>query len=1522
MATGNEIAIIGLSGRLPGARNVGEFWENLKSGRESIKPDGDSIDSSPRIAQSLPGHWVKCNGLLQDVDLFDASFFGFSPREAEMTDPQHRIILECAWEASEDAGYTGGDTSRHAGVFVGASLSGYLFSQVHEGTHLLEALPAMIANDKDYLATRISYQMNLSGPSITVQSACSTSLVAVHLACQSLIAGECDAALAGGISVAVPRIDKYFYLPGGILSPDGRCRAFDANAKGTSFAEGVGVVVLMRLEDALRDNYQIYAVILGSAVNNDGNLKAGYTAPSIEGQIQVIQQAHAVAGVDPSEISYIETHGTGTVLGDAVELAALTRVFRAATQEVGYCGLGSIKTNIGHASTASGVAGLIKTVLTLKHRALPGHVNFEQPNPDLNFATSPFFINTKLVPWDTRDGAPRRAGVSSFGVGGTNAHVVVEEAPLVQCFTGIRAWHLLPLSTKSESALARATDNLRNHLLQSKTDDFSDVVYTYQVGRRVFDYRTAVICSDPSDAVRALDSLDAERVSTNKVTSPTSSVAFLFPGQGAQYVGMGLELYKTEPVFREHVDSCLTRVQDELDLDLRSALYPSGAGGGETAALQDTELAQPALFITEYALTKLLESWGIRPAMMIGHSIGEYVAACVSGVLSLRDALRLVVIRGRMMQQMQAGSMLSIALSPEELHEFLGDHIDIAAINAPNQCVVSGKTDVLAQLEQRLLARKVMCRKLRTSHAFHSYMMEPMLGAVTRAVADVKLGAPTVPYISNVTGSFITEEEIKDSEYWARQIRQPVRFARGIESLIERNAEVFVEVGPGRSLSALARQCGVEARGVTVVNAMPDQRANASEAFWSMRALAKLWLAGVAVEWSGLYGEEKPRRVSVPTYPFERQRFWSERKATGNLQTESEKKLAVSDWFYAPNWKRLGPIDDLEQGNIQGRCVLLFCDRFGVGSEVAESLRTAGAEVLMVEVGQAFKALGSDAYSVNPLSEADYEQLLAKLASDGKMPNYVVHLWSLAPLKEDSCDATIFRSSQDIGLFSLLRFFKMLNAVRGTAPLTIDIVANGLFDVIGDEPLAPQNAPVLALVKVIPQQHHNITCRIFDIVLRHSEDGVTHSAKGLAQHIAAEPKERVWAFRNGYRWSQRFDRIAVDDIAGAKARLKQGGVYLITGGLGNIGLTLARYLAQKCGARLVLTARTALPEKAEWQACLADPNANPAVKKKIRALCEIEQAGGEVCVIQANVASEEEMRGVRQFVEQKYGRLDGVVFGAGRVTWDRGIFEETAITECEMHFESKAHGLMVLERVLQKVKLDFCIVLSSLSTILGGLGHLAYSAANHFADAFVHHHNRARPDTWITANWDAWQFEEDLSEKSELNPTLLRFAIQPQEGVEAFEFLLKIPAAVQVVICTRQLDTRLQEWIGLRSLKKGQKEHRQVAQSYARPKLGTLYAPPEGDLEQRIAQIWQDALGIDRVGRDDDFFEVGGHSLLAIQVLGQIREAFGVDFPIDKAFEANTVRKATEVIDQLLMAKIEGFTEEEAQDLLQESERV
>src|SRR6185369_964587 len=894
----------GMAGRFPRARGLEDFWRHLRDGVDGISDFSAAELTAAGVDPALVDNpnYVKSRGVLEDEALFDATFFEYPPRQAEIMDPQLRVFLECAWQALEDAGYDALRYPGAIGVYGGVTLSTYLLHNLLSNPALLAEVggyQTAIGTDRDFLTTQVSYKLGLRGPSIDVQTACSTSLVAVHLACRSLLDGECDMALAGGVSVKVPQVSGYLYQAGGLDSSDGRCRSFDAKADGSVYGSGVGLVVLKRLEDALADGDTVHAVILGSAVNNDGLAKVGYAAPSIEAQAEVVATAQAVAGVDPAAIHYVECHGTGTELGDPIEIEALRRAFGPDVPR-GSCRIGSVKASIGHLGAAAGVAGLIKTVLALRHRQIPASLHFETPNPKIDFASSPFQVNARLTDWPAggMDGMPRRAGVSAFGLGGTNAHVVLEEAPEAAPSGPSRSWQLLLLSAKTETALEAATDGLAAWLaddLANRPDTcLPDTAFTLQSGRRAFAWRRALVCHDAGEALRALAGRDPRAVMSAWSEPGNRSVAFLLPGVGDHYPDMARGLAESEPVFRRQLDRCAEALREILGGDLREVIFAGERQEGNgldlrallvqaprseaARRLERTWWAQPAVFAVEYALAKLWESWGVRPEALLGHSLGEYVAACLAGVFSLDDALRLVAERARLLDGLPAGAMLAVPLAETEVRSLLTGGLDLAAVNGPQLSVVAGPADEVAALAARLAAQGVPSRELPTTHAFHSRMMEPAAAALAAMARRVRLSPPAIPYLSNVTGRWITPEEATDPGYWARHLCGTVRFSDGLETLLASPPGplgILLEVGPGNALAALALQHPA-AQGRTVVASLPQAQDPQPETAVLLAALGRLWLAGVEIDWAGFSSGERRRRLPLPTYPFERQRFWVE----------------------------------------------------------------------------------------------------------------------------------------------------------------------------------------------------------------------------------------------------------------------------------------------------------------------------------------------------------------------------------------------------------------------------------------------------------------------------------------------------------------------------------------------------------------------------------------------------------------------------------------------------------------------
>jgi len=1495
-----DIAIVGMACRFPGARGVEEFWRNLRDGVESLVLLSDEELLAAGVSAQLLSNpnYVKAGMILDGIEMFDASFFGFSPREAELMDPQHRLFLECSWEVLEAAGYNCEKYKRAVGVFAGVGANAYLFNftEESEAVRTLGSYQAIISNDKDFLATRVSYKLNLKGPSLSIQTACSTSLVATHLACQSLLNGECDMALAGGVSIRLPQRAGYLYEPESIHSPDGHCRAFDARAQGPGGGNGVGIVLLKRLSDALADGDNVYAVVKGSAVNNDGALKVGYTAPSVDGQTKVIMEALAVAGVDPATVGFVEAHGTGTALGDPIEILALTKAFRAHAQEKEFCAIGSVKTNIGHLDTAAGVAGLIKTALALKNKQIPPSLHFEQPNPNIDFANSPFYVNTALVEWEAGL-SPRRAGVSSFGIGGTNAHFILEEAPPIESLNATRPYQLLLLSCKTKTALETATANLVEHFGRQPELNLADAAYTLQVGRKSFNHRRMLVCRDLEDARSALATQDPQRVFTSVQEAAARPVIFMFPGVGAQYVQMGRELYYNEEPFRKQVDRCLELLKPKMRVDLRSVLYPIDEQ--DSRQTEKPSIALASLFVIEYALAQLLMNWGVRPYAMIGHSFGEYVAACLAGVISLDDALSLVAVRGRLIEQLPKGSMISVPLSERDLRPFLGKRLSLAAINGPALCVVSGPTEAIEELEKTLSDNRIEVGRLHTAFAFHSEMVKPILDEFTGFVRTLSLRAPEIPYVSTLTGTWITAEEATNPDYWAQHLRQTVRFGEGLCTLWDGEDRILLEVGPGQTLSTLARQHTSKPSRQVILSSLRHPHEPHSDVAFLLNAIGRLWLAGAQVDWQHLYASEQRRRVALPTYPFESQRYWIEAPAqTRNghspppASAASNKREPVN-WFYLHSWKR--SLRSLSIPKRESTPHLVFSDGYGFGDQVARQLRAAGHPVVTVEVGQQFASLGADVYTIDPTQPEDYRALLRDLRRVDKLPRKIVHLWSIGPIAQAVAE-TGMAEELDRGFYTLVHLTQMLANDNITIPLEIVVIANGLHDITGEESLCPQKATIIGPCIVIPQECPNITCRTLDVVL--PVPG-SEEERNLVERVVAElltdPTDLTIAFRNQHRWAQTFEPVQLKPEGGASTRLREAGVYLIVGGLGGVGHILATCLAQTKRVKLVLTGRTVLPNREDWEDWLAahdksDDAGSAEIRRKIRKVRALEELGAEVMVQAADVANLEQMRQVVDVTYTRFGSLHGVIHAAG-VSKDKAFctIQETVRKDSEW-FRLKVQGLLVLDEVLGDKELDFCLLTSSLSSILGGLGHVSYSASNLFMDAFAHKQNRNHRTAWTSINWEGWRLDEEFSSAPNLASALLEFTLTDAEGMDVLQRILSADRVAQLVVSTGDLQSRIDKWIKREWLRETEAVHVTTSATlHPRPDLPNPYVAPTSKIQEEIVPIWQQLIGIEEIGIYDNFFELGGSSLLATQLVSRLRDKFQVEVALRSFFESPTI---------------------------------
>jgi len=1546
-----DIAIVGMSCRLPGARNLDEFWRNLAGGIESITrlSDKDILESGVPASYLRNPSYVKAAPILEEPGHFDAAFFGFSPMEAKTMDPQQRILLELAHEALEHAGYDPDRYQGRIGVFTGTALNTYFTTSGLNDRLAEEYIPTLIGNDKDFLSTRISYKLNLKGPSITVQTACSTSMVAVHLARQSLLSEETNIALAGAISVRVPHRAGYFYDGGGVVSPDGHVRAFDAGANGTVFGSGGGILVLKRLADAFADGDTIHAVIKGSAVNNDGSEKAGYTAPAVNSQADVVVEALANAGVEADSISYVEAHGSGTPIGDPIEIRALTKAFRTFTPRSSYCAIGSVKTNVGHLDAAAAVTGIIKTVLALKHRQLPPSLHFNKPNPEIDFPTTPFYVNTQLREW-TSDG-PRRAGVMSTGMGGTNAHVVLEEAPEPDASTHASPPHLLILSAKTATALDQATHRLREFLNRHDSVNMSDVAYTLRIGRKALSHRRFVVCVDREDAITALGQEDSKRVLSNRIDESRRPIIFLLPGIGDHYVGMAHDLYEMWAVFKQEVDRCAQILEPHLGIDIRDIIYPKSRSwkkshskgvdlkkmlgrqidepdDHDAKTLNTTLFAQPALFTIEYALTRLWQSLGITPDAIVGHSMGEYVAACVAGVLSLDDALRLIATRAKLVNELPQGAMLAVTLPENELLPFLPEELSISLINGPRLCVVAGPAAAVAELERMLTARSVICRHVQNTHAFHSRMLDPIVKAFQEEVSKVRLNEPTIPYISNVTGAWIAGADATDPAYWAMHVNHTARFSDALHHMWQLKNPILLEAGPGRTLGVLAMQHPDRRNVARPVASIRHHYEHESDVEFLWHSIGRLWLSGAEIKWDKVPTDGRRRRVALPTYPFERQHHWQEPLRIPvpppHTSMSIHKNPNPAEWLYVPSWKRLLPrtigIHEAALQTEKAKKWLVYADDCGFASALITRLTSAGHDVITVRPGKRFQQLDPCSFIIEPANSQHYDSLIRTLQASHSLPAHIVHAWSVTELHSAQPGSDGFAQAQTLGFYSLICLAKALATHNAGHEINLFALSNNVQDVYGTETLGPEKSTLLGPCMVIRQEYPNIRTKSIDLDLSGQASEHEVAADLVLGECLDSDSSMFVAYRNAQRWVQTYEPVALETPGHRHSSFREGGVYLITGGLGKIGVAISEYLAAKYRARLVLVGRSSLPSRESWDTWIGSHPADDPVRARIATIERIEKLGAEVLYVNASVSDISAMQGVIEQAYQRFGTLHGVVHGAGIVGNDgyREI-KDCDHDNCDGHFRAKAHGLLVLEQVLDGKALDFCLLLSSLTSVLGGIGQGAYASSNIYMDSFARRHNRTSPVPWLSVNWDVWRLQDHTAIDSVLETTFKELGMSGAEAMVIMETVLVVRTASQLVVSTGDLGARINQWIKLESL------NTQGPASLASPtrsmlsqrlSLQTNYDAPRDETEQRIAQVWQDALGIDEVGINDSFSQLGGHSLLAIRIISEVRKAFQMDLPVRALFDAPTVAELSSYVKKHLIAEIEALSDEEARQLV------
>jgi acyl transferase domain-containing protein/acyl carrier protein len=1354
-----DIAIVGMSVCVPGASSIARFWSNLRDGVESISilDEEALLAAGERPDRLSDQNYVPSAALLEEFDTFDADFFGFSPKEAAILDPQHRKFLEVAWEAMENAGHPPESLSGPIGVYAGCGMGSYFYFNICSNPHLVDDVGMFLlrhtGNDKDFLTTRVSHVFDLKGPSVNIQTACSTSLVAVHYACKALRERECDMALAGGVTIELPQGHGYLFKENEILSPDGHCHAFDHRAQGTVFGSGAGAIALRRLEDAVADGDHIWAIIKGSAINNDGAAKAGYLAPSVDGQAIAVRQALSAADTPADTIDYVECHGTGTYLGDPIEVSALTEAYRDSTSETGFCRIGSVKTNIGHLDTAAGVAGLVKTTLGLHHRQIPPSLGYEAPNPAIDFENSPFLVNAELNDWIPHSG-PRRAAVNALGVGGTNAHMILEEAPArTASEESDFPFQILCLSAQSKAALEANSQALAAHLRSHPDQDLADVAWTLKQGRRGFDKRRVLIAESTAEAADLLETGDPRSVFTHDRLGEAPETVFMFPGGGAQYAGMARDLYETEPVFAEWMDRGLDHLQKQLDYEIRALWLPEPKDeAAANAKLQQPSVQLPLIMIVEYALAQLWISWGVRPFALVGHSMGENTAACLAGVMSFEDCINLVLLRGRLFDTVPAGGMLSISLPLAEVETRIGPDLDIASVNAPGLTAVSGPQSALDALSTQLRTDDVDHQRIQIDIAAHSRMLEPILKEYRDFLRSLTLSAPQIPVMSNRTGIPLTAEQAMDPEYWVGQLRNMVRFADCIVTLASKPNRVFLEVGPGKALSSLAQMNPNVTMGQVLSSLRHPEQDIADDAYF-ISVIGRLWACGVEADWDQIWGEARRNRLPLPTYAFQRSRYFIEPGKQSAVKDAAvpTRHDDIADWGYRPAWRPAYADCDLDvEQDLESATKfswLLFDDDLGLADGVAKRLEQAGHTVARVRAGDTYAQISPTRYILAPeQGRIGYGALLLDLAQADLMPDRIGHFW-LATDKESYRPGSSFLDRNlEQGFFSLTALGQELASADLPGPIHITAFTTGAAQVGSEQLSYPEKAMIAGPIGALPRELPGITCSMVDLDLiapaktalwtrlRKDKTDRPDPTNRLLEELLAEPANSVVAWRGDKRVVQTYRPmpLAMEETPA----FRDGGTYLITGGYGGIGLTMAADLMRTQNANIVLVSRNGLPPRCDWDSYLHHHSPADRVAIRIRAVQNLEEIGtGQVLPLTGDVCNIADMREVVAQATKTFGPITGVLHAAGRVD-DAPLLTKTEDQIAQV-LAPKLTGLKVLDALFPDGMLDLMVLFSSTSTVTRPAGQVDYVAANEYLNAWAKHRSGGKTRV-IAVDWGIW----------------------------------------------------------------------------------------------------------------------------------------------------------------------------------------
>ncbi|WP_258086500.1 type I polyketide synthase [Xenorhabdus bovienii] len=1447
--TGLEIAIVGVSCRFPNSPTIESFWKNCLEGNDCITRFSDEILAKNGVPKKdySSNNYVNAKGVIDKPMAFDADFFNYNKREAEFLEPQIRKLHECGFEALGSAGLVPAVYAGKVGCYLTASAQLQWQMAAYEeceqdGASLFSAFNLV---EKDFAATRLAYKLGLTGPAVSLQTACSSSLTAIHMAARALLLGECQMVLVAAAALVTPNQQGYLYQDGMITSPEGVCRPFDEKANGTVGGEGIGAVVLQPLKQALADKRPILALIKGTAINNDGARKVGYTAPSIEGQADVISSAIKMSKIDPESISYIEAHGTATKLGDPIEISALKKAFPGCPAKS--IAIGSVKSIVGHLDSAAGMAGLIKTALMLKNKMLCANQYFTNPNPQIKLESSPFYINQNSQEWVSQ--SIRRAGVSSFGIGGTNAHIVLEES-LFQPSGSEPAERLtlLPLSAKNESSLAMMEKALLDRLADKK-DTLSDIAYTLQNGREYFSHRSVLICSESQGSYCESDFI------RGKVEYTGKKIIFLYPGQGTQYQGMAYGLYQHEKTFKDSIHQCLHLLPEDQQKELTDFFI--GASEQNDAS---SEITQLAIFVVEYATTRLLESKGFKPYALLGHSLGEYVAATVSGVFSLDDALHLVSQRARLMQRMSPGTMLSVPLGMEKLQDYLDDTLEVAAINGRESIVVSGALADIERLESLLQNAGIICRRLKTSHAFHSRTIDEIQTEYAETLSTINFSKPYIPVLSNLTGTWHSEEEIMQPDYWLSHQRQKVDFLGCLETLSESNDLIFIEVGPGNTLSSFTQKYfqSKNENKPLVVNALRHPKLPEDDQEYFYGQLAKIGCASNEIYWQNI-NQQKGNLIHLPVYQFSQTEY---SKIRDRLISGPNKKRHSVDpdqsSTYLPGWQR--EVNFQTEEVKQSQSVFLLCPR------TAEPNRRTLAKVLWPD---------SDVFFIDELDK-------------------------LASLKVTAeCTFVLIPDQREFSTDPIEHYLQWVDSLRtllSSIPLQsmrFILFTPEIENVLGYEQALPAISLLKGLVWSIPLEYQKHQAMQIDFAMQDLADN--NKLKALIRTIASSDKYRQAAIRHGQLWIPEFKPLPAHQLVHVNKchELNVGGLVFISGGLGGIGLKMAESLADQYKARLILASRSEFPDRSKWEAIKNDPT-KVETASKIASIERIEQLGGEVHIHQVDVSCKTALHVLLTAIESELGKFSMVIHSAGS---DAGAL--IMQPDLALHREimaAKVTGADNLISYFSDKDLRSMLFCSSLLSYHGASGQSAYVAANAYLDALTD--NQESPFRIHSIAWDRW-LEVGMAAKNiqDSNETI---GLTNQEGQALFlQAIAYYPERMAVSVLP--INKRLQE-----------SERSKVRVKSGPAEKAILEA--KTSVKQTILEVLKHQLGLSEIDERARFFDLGATSLDIVQINERLKQKLNADIPIAMMFTYSSVIKLEGALRPVLN-KEDHLSEDKIDDL-------